>query len=174
MHSLALLFISNLFSSDMLIIVFVALLLFGGEKLPEIARGLGKGIRDFKDASEGIKREINDQINSYEVSKEDKKTADAIVANQLAAQNQPTVIESTGQPVESPPVVIESTPSLADNHTPVANTMPLGDFNFNQSGSTATENHAEHQAVPVNEESHTGMAHVHTDAQTTTEPIKNS
>ena len=80
MHSSGLLFISNLFSSDMIIIVFVALLLFGGEKLPEIARGLGKGIRDFKDASEGIKREINDQINNYEVKKEEKKVDEAIAA----------------------------------------------------------------------------------------------
>lgn len=50
----------------MIVIIFVALLLFGGEKLPQIARGLGKGIRDFKDASEGVKREITNQINNYE------------------------------------------------------------------------------------------------------------
>jgi sec-independent protein translocase protein TatA len=42
----------------------VVLLLFGGKKLPELARGLGKGIRDFKDASEGVKREIHRNINS--------------------------------------------------------------------------------------------------------------
>src|SRR5882757_8536439 len=65
MHSLVLGFL-NIGSSEMILIVFVALLLFGGEKLPEIARGLGKGIRDFKDASEGVKREITNQINSYE------------------------------------------------------------------------------------------------------------
>jgi sec-independent protein translocase protein TatA len=68
MHSLVLGFL-NIGSSEMVLIVFVALLLFGGEKLPEIARGLGKGIRDFKDASEGVKREINNQINSYEEKK---------------------------------------------------------------------------------------------------------
>ena len=58
MHSPDLLFIGNLFGGDMIIILVIALMLFGGEKLPEIARGLGKGLRDFKDASEGIKREI--------------------------------------------------------------------------------------------------------------------
>jgi len=47
MHISVVLFLSNLFSTDMLVIVFFALILFGGEKLPEIARGLGKGIRDF-------------------------------------------------------------------------------------------------------------------------------
>src|SRR5580704_9024229 len=87
MHSFVLLFIGNLFSSDMIIIIFVALLLFGGEKLPEIARGLGKGIRDFKDASEGVKREINNQINSYEEKREEKKMEEAIIASQEAAQH---------------------------------------------------------------------------------------
>ena len=71
MLSSVLLFL-NIGSSEMILIVFVALLLFGGEKLPEIARGLGKGIRDFKDASEGVKREINNQINSFEEKREEK------------------------------------------------------------------------------------------------------
>src|SRR5476651_1418621 len=68
MFSSVLLFL-NIGGPEMILIVFVALLLFGGEKLPEIARGLGKGIRDFKDASEGVKREITNQINSYEERK---------------------------------------------------------------------------------------------------------
>ena len=65
MLSTVLLFL-NIGGPEMIVIIFVALLLFGGEKLPQIARGLGKGIRDFKDASEGVKREITNQINSYE------------------------------------------------------------------------------------------------------------
>jgi sec-independent protein translocase protein TatA len=59
----------NIGSGEMILIVFAALMLFGGEKLPELARGLGKGIRDFKDASEDVKREINNQINNYEEKK---------------------------------------------------------------------------------------------------------
>ncbi len=51
---------------EMLLIVFVILLLFGGKKLPELARGLGRGIREFKDASESIKRDISEQINNFE------------------------------------------------------------------------------------------------------------
>lgn len=68
MSSCVLLFL-NIGGPEMILIIFVALLLFGGEKLPEIARGLGKGIRDFKDASEGVKREITNQINNYEEKK---------------------------------------------------------------------------------------------------------
>jgi len=56
----------NIGTSEMIFIVFIALMLFGGKKLPELARGLGRGIRDFKDASESIKRDINDQINNFE------------------------------------------------------------------------------------------------------------
>ena len=54
-----LLFIGNLGTGEIVIIALVVLLLFGGKKLPELARGLGRGIREFKDASEGIKREIS-------------------------------------------------------------------------------------------------------------------
>lgn len=56
----------NLGTPELLLIMFVCLLLFGGNKLPELARGLGKGIREFKDASEGVKSEIHNQINTYD------------------------------------------------------------------------------------------------------------
>ena len=45
-----LLFVSG---QDLIIIAALALLLFGGKKIPEFAKGLGEGIRHFKDASEG-------------------------------------------------------------------------------------------------------------------------
>ena len=56
----------NIGTQELMLIFVVALVLFGGKKLPELARGLGRGIREFKDASEGIKREISDQINNFE------------------------------------------------------------------------------------------------------------
>ncbi|HZY39075.1 MAG TPA: twin-arginine translocase TatA/TatE family subunit [Mucilaginibacter sp.] len=90
MQPLVLLFFSNLFSTDMILIIIVALVLFGGDKLPEIARGLGKGIRDFKEASEGVKREINAQIYSYE----EKKAEEAAAAKYQAEQNNPSLAET--------------------------------------------------------------------------------
>lgn len=47
-------------STELFVIVLVVLLLFGGKKIPELARGLGKGIREFKDATKEIKKEIED------------------------------------------------------------------------------------------------------------------
>lgn len=63
MYSSSLLFM-NIGGPEMILIFLVVLLLFGGKKLPELARGLGKGLREFKDASDGIKREIHNNINT--------------------------------------------------------------------------------------------------------------
>ena len=45
-----LLFVGGIGTSEMLLSVFALLLLFGGKKLPELMRGAGRGIREFKDA----------------------------------------------------------------------------------------------------------------------------
>ncbi|MBP3565791.1 MAG: twin-arginine translocase TatA/TatE family subunit [Alistipes sp.] len=45
-----LLFVGGIGTNEMLLIVFALLLLFGGKKLPELMRGAGRGIREFKDA----------------------------------------------------------------------------------------------------------------------------
>ena len=54
----------NMGTPEIMLIMLAVLLLFGGKKLPELARGLGRGIREFKDASDGVKREIHRNINS--------------------------------------------------------------------------------------------------------------
>jgi len=49
--------------SHIFIIALVVLLLFGGKKIPELMRGLGRGIREFKDAKDNVQREIEGHIN---------------------------------------------------------------------------------------------------------------
>lgn len=56
------LFIGGVSMSEILLIVFVLLLLFGGKKLPELMRGMGRGIRDFKDAVNEPIEEIKKSI----------------------------------------------------------------------------------------------------------------
>jgi sec-independent protein translocase protein TatA len=54
----------DLFSGPHIILIaLVVLLLFGGKKIPELMRGLGKGIREFKDAKDNVSKEIEDHIN---------------------------------------------------------------------------------------------------------------
>lgn len=48
---------------EMIIVVIVILLLFGGRKIPELMRGLGKGIREFNDAKNNVRREIEDSVH---------------------------------------------------------------------------------------------------------------
>jgi sec-independent protein translocase protein TatA len=104
MLSTTLLFISG---QDTIVILVVALFLFGGKKLPELARGLGQGIREFKDASEGVKRDIQDQINK-EVEKAEVKSTPQLPA------------------AETTPVTPE--PAAPSNTHPGA--MPVQDTNF--------------------------------------------
>ena len=49
----------NLGTGEIVIIVFVVLLLFGGRKIPELMKGLGKGVRSFKQGMNDISDEIN-------------------------------------------------------------------------------------------------------------------
>jgi sec-independent protein translocase protein TatA len=118
----------NIGTPELILIMFVALLLFGGDKLPGLARGLGKGIRDFKDASEGVKREINNQINSYE----DKKASSEITPHTEVEEH-----ETTDHDAESRPLIDTS---------PVAGTAALGD-------SPVVEHHPATDGEPA---SHTG------------------
>jgi sec-independent protein translocase protein TatA len=59
----------DLFSGPhIILILLVVLLLFGGKKIPELMRGLGRGIREFKDAKDNVAKEIEEHVN------DDKKT----------------------------------------------------------------------------------------------------
>ena len=51
---------------EMVVIALVILLMFGAKKLPELARGLGQGIREFKGAVDGVKDELKDVEDSIE------------------------------------------------------------------------------------------------------------
>ena len=55
-------------TNEMIIIVIVVLLLFGGRKIPELMRGLGKGVREFNDANSNVKKEIEDSTNDLKTS----------------------------------------------------------------------------------------------------------
>ena len=57
---------------EIILIVLVVLLLFGGKKIPELMKGLGKGVKSFKQGMNEVEKEIND-IDKDDYKKEEKK-----------------------------------------------------------------------------------------------------
>ena len=51
---------------ELILIAFVVLLMFGGKKLPELMKGLGKGIREFNNAKANIESEVKDSMKEIE------------------------------------------------------------------------------------------------------------
>lgn len=66
-----LLLIGNLGTGEILIIALIVLLLFGGKKIPELMRGLGKGVKSFKDGMSDVEKEVKDIDN--QIPSNDKK-----------------------------------------------------------------------------------------------------
>ena len=64
-----LLFLQNIGAPEIIIIALVVLLIFGGKKIPELMKGIGKGVRSFKDGLNEVEKEI-DSIDT-EVKKTD-------------------------------------------------------------------------------------------------------
>lgn len=58
-------------AGEIIIIALIVLLLFGGKKIPELMKGIGKGVKSFKDGVKGIEDEINAD-DSKETKKEEK------------------------------------------------------------------------------------------------------
>ena len=52
--------------TEILLIAFVVLLLFGGKKIPELMRGLGRGVREFKDAKDNARKELEESTSEKE------------------------------------------------------------------------------------------------------------
>ena len=48
---------------EILLVLLIVLLLFGAKKIPELAKGMGKGIREFKEASKEVKKEIKEGVD---------------------------------------------------------------------------------------------------------------
>jgi len=70
---------------EVMIVILIVVMLFGADKIPEIARGLGKGMRQVKDATNDIKREINNSAEKHnidlDVTKDIKKEIDDVKEN---------------------------------------------------------------------------------------------
>ena len=59
--------------TEWILIILAVLILFGGRKIPEFMRGLGRGIREFNDAKTNVKREIEEGMNDKETTTTQKQ-----------------------------------------------------------------------------------------------------
>ena len=66
------LIIGGLGGPELIVIALIVLLLFGGRKVPELMKGLGKGIREFNNAKANIQSEINEGMKEVDSAPKDK------------------------------------------------------------------------------------------------------
>lgn len=63
---LTILFLESIGGGELMVIMLFVLMFFGSKKIPELARGLGKGMREMKDAMNGVQSEIRQSMNEVE------------------------------------------------------------------------------------------------------------
>jgi sec-independent protein translocase protein TatA len=73
-----LLFISG---PEIMVIMLIVVMVFGADKIPEIARGLGKGMRQVKDATNDIKKEIKDSSEKHSIETDIAKDINKEISN---------------------------------------------------------------------------------------------
>jgi sec-independent protein translocase protein TatA len=78
---------------ELLVIAVAVIVLFGGKKIPEFMRGLGKGIREFKDAKDNVRRELEEGLN------------DKVVPNKAITTTAPVNTVSTNEVKQETPAV---------------------------------------------------------------------
>jgi sec-independent protein translocase protein TatA len=61
-------------TQEIIIILVIVLLLFGGRKIPELMKGLGRGVREFNDAKNNVRKEIEDNVNNVSSGVNETKT----------------------------------------------------------------------------------------------------
>jgi sec-independent protein translocase protein TatA len=91
---------------ELLVIMSIALLVFGPKKLPEVGRSIGKALREFRRTSDEIKEKIEEEIQASEF-KDIKKDIDAVTNFKFDASSEP----------DNPYEHVESTPTKTPDKT---------------------------------------------------------
>jgi sec-independent protein translocase protein TatA len=93
---------------ELLLVLAIALIFFGGDKMPDLARGLAKGIREFKKATGEVEREFKRVMDEAE--------------NPPPARPPPAVLPAPATAIFDPQQVVMDPP-----HSPEAQAQPMGD-----------------------------------------------
>jgi TatA/E family protein of Tat protein translocase len=101
---------------ELVLIFLVALLVFGPRKLPELGKSLGRGLAEFKRASDDLKRTIEDEIEQGKHQVGSVKDEISSMRQQVG-ELRDTIVASAATSVSPPPAPPVETPS-ADSSTP--------------------------------------------------------
>jgi sec-independent protein translocase protein TatA len=82
-------FIEGIGGSEVLLIMFLVLILFGSDKLPGLARGMGKTIREFKKAASGVEEEFRKAMEEEPPKPPARTSPPATIPNQATEQKPP-------------------------------------------------------------------------------------
>ncbi len=105
-------------TTELLIVLVVALLVLGPKKLPEIARTLGKGLAEFKKVSTDVQRTINTEVEREEATERKKKAEKELSARKAEAEKTASTAEAT----DAAPKSAESVAAENAEAQPVQNT----------------------------------------------------
>jgi len=83
---------------EMIIILVIALIVIGPHKLPELAKSLGKGLAEFKKASEGFQRSVQEEANKAEEPVKDPAPAPQVAAAPAPASVDPVMTHAAAEP----------------------------------------------------------------------------
>ncbi len=92
-----LLFLDNLGGGELLVILVFVLFFFGSKKVPDLARGLGRASREFKDAMNGVQREIEESMKTSPVAKKEIPEAEKPLPEEINVSTDQK-IEISGTP----------------------------------------------------------------------------
>ncbi|HTC00885.1 MAG TPA: twin-arginine translocase TatA/TatE family subunit [Ferruginibacter sp.] len=77
----------SIFQPEHMLVIFLAVvLLFGGKKIPELMRGIGQGVREFKDAKDTVKNELEEGMKEKDKDEEIKQLRQQLQQQQLLQQ----------------------------------------------------------------------------------------
>jgi sec-independent protein translocase protein TatA len=84
-----LLFLDSLGGGEVLVILIFILIFFGSDKIPDLARGLGKGMREMKDAMQGVQSELRQTMNEVQKSAEETEVKSSVKEEQPPVADKP-------------------------------------------------------------------------------------
>jgi sec-independent protein translocase protein TatB len=127
----------NLGFPEMLFIFVLALIIFGPKKLPEIGRQIGKGLAEFKRASNEFQAQIQDEVRKLELEADLKKTISPLSLENTVSYSPPTPPEAVATATET---------ASAETAIPESGTAPDGTTNADSAthpnGTPGIENRA--------------------------------